>query len=96
MAILGKYDQQPAEVMDYPIDYTDWYDNRSDGPHLTTPLEVVVPVGVTLVGSTMTGKVANIVLSGVAEGATHKITVRHRTTAGIIKEAEFLVTGKDD
>jgi hypothetical protein len=56
---------------------------------------VVVPSGVTLVSATMNGMVVKVVLSNVTVGVKHKITVFQTTNAGMVKEDEFYVTGKD-
>jgi hypothetical protein len=93
MAILGRFTQQPNETIDYDIDYSDFYAGRSDAP-ASSPVNVSVPSTVQLLSATMNGMVVKIVLTAVPTGR-HKITVLQTTNAGMVKEDEFYVTGKD-
>jgi hypothetical protein len=92
VAILGKFQKQPSEILDYDVDYTDWFSNRVDTPaSFTTVLET----GITLAGSSRTGNVVKLILSGGTAGTKYKATVRLTTTAGLVKEADFTVTVKE-
>lgn len=92
MAILGKFIKQPAEVLDYDIDFGDWFEGRND-----TPLSYVVTAdpGIEVDGSARTGNVIKVLLSGGTAGTRYKITTRLTTNAGLVKEAEFYVTVKE-
>ena len=90
-AILGRYVKQPDEVLDYDVDYTDWFSNRTDTP---TSHDVVAAAGITLVTSARTGKVVKSVLSGGVDGEQYKITTRLTTSTGMVKEADFIVKVK--
>lgn len=99
--ILGKFQKQPAEILDYDVDYTEWFSNRVDTPAVVSPVAIVSEPGITVVGSSITGMVVKVILSGgtaAPVGATpskYKITVRLTTTAGLVKEADFTVTVKE-
>lgn len=90
-SILGRFVKQPDEVLDYDVDYTDWFTNRTDTP---SSFAVVAETGITLDSSSRTGKVVKVVLSGGTSGRSYKITVRLTTSTGIVKEADFVVKVK--
>ena len=92
MSVLGKFIKQPNEILDYDVDYTDWFSNRSDAP---SSIAVVVESGITLVGSLLTGMVAKVALSGGTDGTTYTVTVRLTTDSGMVKEADFQVKVKE-
>lgn len=92
MSILGRFIKQPNEILDYDVDYTDWFAGRADTP---SSHEVVVPAGITLQTTVRNGNVVKVVLSGGTVGQKYHITVRLTTTSGIIKEADFVITVKE-
>ena len=91
-AILGKFKKQSAEILDYDVDFTDWFADRSDTPASYT---VTVEPGLTLVADGRTDMVVKIVLGGGTDGERYKTTVRLTSTTGLVKEADFYVTIKD-
>ena len=88
--ILGRFFKQPAEVLDYDVDYVDWFSNRTDAP---ASFVVIAETGITVVSSSRTGFVVKVILSGGTVNVRYKITVRLTTTAGVplVKEADFTV-----
>lgn len=90
--ILGKFSKQPSEILDYDVDYTDWFKGRTDTPASFT---AAADPGITLVSSTRTGNVVKVILSGGTTGTKYKITIRLTTAAGLVKEADFTVTVKE-
>jgi len=90
--ILGKFKKQSAEVLDYDVDYTEWFEDRIDSP---ASYVVTAEPGITIVSSTIDGMVVKVVLSGGLHGEKYKITARLTSTAGLLKEADFTVTIKD-
>ena len=92
MAILGKFTKQPNEVLDYDVDYTDWFAARTDAPSTYT---VLADAGITVVGSARTGNIIKIILAGGTTGTKYKIQTRLTTTASLVKEAEFTVAVKE-
>ncbi len=91
-AILGKFKKQSAEILDYDVDYTDWFADRDDTPASYT---VTVESGLTLVADGRTGMVVKVVLGGGTNLTKYKITVRLTSTSALVKEADFTVTIKD-
>lgn len=90
--ILGKFYKQPTEILDFDVDYTDWFSNRTDTPDT---FAVVAEPGITVVGSTLVGNLVKVILSGGTDGVKYKITVRLTTVAGLVKEADFTVTAQE-
>ena len=90
--ILGRFQKQPGETLDYDVDYTDWFSNRTDTP---ASCVVTAEAGLTKVSDARTGNVVKIVLSGGTDGTKYKVTVRMTTTTGMVKEADFTVTIKE-
>jgi len=91
-AVLGKFNKQPAEILDYDVDFTDWFTNRTDTPASHT---AVAEAGITIVSATRTGNVVKVILSGGVTDTTYKITVQLTTSAGLVKEADFAVKVKE-
>lgn len=92
VAILGRFVKQPDEILDYDVDYSDWFSNRVDTP---TSYSVVVEDGIDLVDDGLSGTTVRVVLSGGVHGARYKVTVLLTTSAGISKEADFVVTVRE-
>ena len=94
--ILGRFTKQSTETLDYRVEFADWFDDPED-PRTDLPASITVDVeaGITLVTSTRVGTLVFVVLSGGADGAEYKVTVRMTTSSGIVKEADFSVRIKD-
>lgn len=97
MAVLEKYTKQPAERLDYDIDFASLFlsalGDTAPGP---AGLEVTCePVGLTVDDSLLTAGKVKVWLSGGTSGTTYKVTARVTTTAGRVKEAEIAVKVKE-
>lgn len=102
--ILGTFIKQPAENLDYDIDFSEFLSSgdtlQSTGePPAPNPLNVTVsPTGI-VVGSTFVtndGKTIKQWLSGGTNGVKYKITLTATTNGGRIKQVEFVVRVKDE
>lgn len=101
--ILGKYIKQPAETLDYDIDFSDF---MSDGdklavtgnPSVPDPINVTVaPAGLTIGPTFAIGQtIIKQWLSGGTNGVKYKVTVTATTEGGRVKQVEFVVTVKDE
>lgn len=91
-ALLGKFFKQVSEILDYDVDFTDWFSKRSDTP---ASYVVVVEAGITKITDSRVGFIVKVLLSGGTNGTRYKITVRMTSTAGLVKEVDFTVTVKD-
>lgn len=95
--ILGKYIQQPAEVLDYDFDFSDWLPTQdkiaSAAASVTSGPDTALVLGATLVDST--GKIVKQWVSGGTNGATYEVQVTATTLGGRVKEAEFQIRIKE-
>lgn len=100
--IIGKFQKQPAETLDYDIDFTEFFADgdtivTAGDPPIPSPLNVVVDVPGLTLGPTfvINGTIVKQWLSGGTNGAKYKITVTVTSNAGRIKQVEFVVKVKD-
>lgn len=91
-SVLGKFTKQPAEVLDYDVNFTDWFSNRTDAPASFT---VTADSGITVVSSSILGNIVKVVLGGGTTGTKYKVTVLLTTTTALVKEADFVVAVKE-
>lgn len=101
--ILGTFYKQPAETLDYDIDFSQFL---ADGdtlvsvgdPPVPSPLDVVVsPSGLTLAGTFVVDNGLTIKqwVSGGTNGSKYKVTITATSNTGRIKQVEFVVRVKD-
>lgn len=101
--ILGTFDKQPADTLDYDIDFSAILDDgdtlaSTGSPPVPSPLSVTVsPTGVTLSPTFVinNGKTVKQWVSGGTSGIRYKITMTVTTNAGRVKQVEFVVRVKD-
>lgn len=102
MAILGRFDKQPGESLDYEFDYTDWLADRSDTisgvPDITA--ELISTPGetggeLTISGTVVLGGIVRYFASGGLNGERFKVTCVATTVGGRIKEDEMAITIKE-
>ena len=92
MTILETHTKQPADVLDYDIDYTDWL-----GSDTIASKTVTADDGITIDSSAITGAGTRVKtwISGGTTATTYKITVTITTTGGLTKQDEFRVKVKE-
>lgn len=93
--VYGRFSKQSGEVLDYVVDFTDWFSNRTDGPSFITP---VAETGITIEAMSLVGPVARVVVAGGVHGGKYKVTVSLTTDASpvpIRKEVDFIIEVKD-
>lgn len=102
--ILGTFDKQPADSLDYDISFAAILDGSDTlasigDPPVPSPLSVTAtPSGLTI-GPTFVienGKTIKQWLSGGVNRITYKVTVTATTNAGRVKQVEFVVRVKDE
>jgi hypothetical protein len=99
--ILDRKEKQPAEVKDYPIDYTPWLSEISGGDTIASATATVVcttdatNTGLVVSQVVVSTTAVSIWLTGGASGQTYKVTVRATTVGGRLDESEFIVKLKD-
>jgi hypothetical protein len=91
MSVLGAAVQQPFEVLDYDIDYTDFFDGENDVISAVT--EIVTGPDATLdaQANVANGNTVKVWIQGGTDGAEYLVTIRATTAAGRIKEDEIRV-----
>lgn len=101
--ILGTFEKQPAETLDYDIDFTPILDDgdllaTSGDPPVPIPLDrTVTPSGLSF-GPTfvLNGTTYKQWVFGGTSGVRYKITVTATTNAGRVKQVEFVIRVKDE
>ena len=89
--ILGRFIKQPDERLRYAVSYVDWLAARND---TAASFSVTAEDGVTVEEATLQAGVIYMVLEGGLSGASYKVTTLLTTTAGLIKEADFILKVK--
>jgi hypothetical protein len=94
---LANFKKQPADVLDYDIDYTSWMP-AGDTLLSATAVVDIIGTGSLLVDSIVVTPATNIVklwMSGGVDGVTYKVTVTSITNGGRTKEDELQFTVKN-
>lgn len=101
--ILGRFTKQPAEVLDYDIDFSEFLSDGdtlvgSGNPPIPTPLSVAVDDPSITLGPTwlLNDTTVKQWLSGGDNGKRYKITLTVTSSAGRVKQVEFVVRVKDE
>ena len=93
MAIIGTMVKQPAEVLDYDIDFSSWLPNDFivSATVTATPATNLAIDSFGVFDQTW----VKIWLSGGADGVKYKVEVTATTDDGRVKQAEFYVSVKE-
>lgn len=100
--IIGKFTKQPAENLDYDVDFSEFLADgdtlvSTGNPPEPSPKNVVVePAGLTL-GPTfvVNDTIIKQWVSGGVDGTKYKITITATSNAGRVKQVEFQIRVKD-
>jgi hypothetical protein len=84
MALIGRYEQQPRDTLDYDIDL-EWLPANDT---VTTVELSVAPAGL-MTSYAVSGKRVKVWCYGGANGVTYKVTVLVSSAGGRVKESEF-------
>lgn len=94
--MLAVMHKQPADHLDYDVDYSRWL---PDDDTITTVETEVSPLdpeaGVTVTSVNVASPVVKVWLEGGVAGVTYTITVKASTQGGRIKESEFQIRLKE-
>lgn len=100
MTILGRFDKQPAEVLDYQFDFTAWLSDRADTILGTPTVTSAVVKGVSVAAlnisniSTAFG-IVRFFASGGTTGCQYEITCTLTTPGGRTKQDEMVIAVKE-
>lgn len=92
MALLNTYRKQPADALDYDIDYAEFLDS---GDAVDSGSVVVTPAGLTVSAPIVTDSRLKLWVSGGTDATTYKVTVTMTTTHGRVKQDELKFKVKD-
>lgn len=90
---FGTYLKQPADVMDYDLDYSEWL---TPGDNVDSTVIDIAPSGaLEAVSVFVQDPRIKLWLSGGTTGTTYKVTATTTTADGRIKQDEFRIKVKD-
>lgn len=92
MALVGSFKQQPAETLDYDIDFSDWL---PDADTIVSATVAISPAGLSSSFAIQSPRV-KVWCWGGTNGTTYKITVTATTNDFRVKEVEFKLRVKED
>ena len=101
--VLGKITKQPVEVIDYDLDYTDFFlagnDTDTIASHTRTVTRTQVGATTAAASLTTTGVISNPIIrvkvSGGLTGEVYKIEVTMTSTNGRVLQDEIIMTIKE-
>lgn len=91
MAVLALITQQPGDILDYDIDFSEWF---PVGDVVIGATVLALPVGLT-VGYALQAPRVKVWIRGGVVGQTYKVTITASTSDGRAKETELKVKIKD-
>lgn len=102
--IIGKFIKQPAETLDYDIDFAEFFTDgdtivSAGTPPVPVPLDVVIDKPGMTLGPTFVlngGTMLKQWLVGGTSGVKYKVTVTVTSNAGRVKQVEFVVQVKEE
>lgn len=91
--MLGVQQKQPADLLDYDIDFTRWL---TEDDTITTAVVTVSPADeLTAQSVFVDSPIVKVWLTGGVDGSTYTVTVTASTAGGRIKETEFRIRVRD-
>lgn len=99
--ILARKEKQPAEVKDYPIDYTEWLSEITAGDTIASAVAVSVctsdasNTSLLVNQVVISNKAVTVWLAAGTSNQIYKVTVTVTTAGGRIDQSEFIVKVKD-
>lgn len=100
MAILGRFNKQPAEVMDYQFDFTAWLADRGDTIAGTPTVTAALTKGTSSSPLVISGiatalGIVRFFASGGSDKCVWEITCTFVSSGGRTKQDEMLITVKE-
>ena len=90
---MNLFQKQPADKLDYDLDFSDWMatDDTLTGAVATSS----VPDELIIESVTISGQTVKVWISGGTSGTTYKVTATVTSSQGRIKELDFKIRVKD-
>ena len=95
MALLGTFTQQPNEVLDYDIDFSEWLPTADYVGSVVLLCSPAMPTPPSYAISPNSERVKVWVYAGGTDGTSYKLTIRATTNDQRVKEAEIRVRIKE-
>lgn len=92
MTVLSIFTQQPADVLDYDVEYADFL---VPPDALASATVAVTPTGLTVAAPVKVGTRYKLWVSGGTSSVTYKVTITVTTTLGRTKQDELKFKIKD-
>lgn len=92
MSVLNTFTKQPADVLDYDIEYVGFL---SPGDSVLSGVATVEPAGLVVQTPIKVGTTLKLWISGGTHGTKYKVTVTATTALGRTKQDELLFKVKD-
>lgn len=92
--MLGTIIKQPADQLDYDIDYSRWLPDDDTITTVSATIDIEESE-LEVVSTSVSESTVKVWLAGGRDGSTYKVTVVIATTGGRIKEADFKVRVRD-
>jgi hypothetical protein len=89
--MLGTFTQQPADRLDYDIDYREWLTGTDEVTEAEVICEPVGPTVLRVVNPTF----VKVWVSAATDKTTYKLTVTATTADGRVRQDEFKLKIKD-
>ena len=89
---LGVFQKQPAESIDYDVDYSEWL---TTGDNVQSADVSVAPSGLVIDSTFINDPRIKIWISGGVDKVSYKVTVTMTTAEGRVKQDEFKINVKD-
>jgi len=96
--ILGTYSKQPAEKLDYDIDFSEWLPIGDTIQSNVVDVEIEPDANLTVISPgiiSANGKVVKVWVEDGTSGLTYQVNIIATTVGGRVKEVEFKVRVKE-
>lgn len=92
MPIIGTFQQQPADILDYDVDFSEWLPAADT---IVSAVVAAVPASMGL-SFAIQGKRVKVWCQNGANGVTYKVTTTITTNDYRVKQVEFRLKVKED
>jgi hypothetical protein len=98
-SILGRFEKQAGETLDYKFDFTDWLKSKNTTAASATVTKTLYSTGdeaddflpFNVISSTLTGSIVTALISCGEEGEIYKVSCALTTANNLVKIADILI-----
>lgn len=95
MSLVGTVKQQPNDVQDYDIDFSEWFPVEDTITEAVVSVAPAMPIPPSYAIAPNGKRVKVWIYAGGTSGTTYQVTVRATTNDGRVKEVELKVKIKE-